>query len=250
MISQIVQAVLGMCSVAFIVASNRQIFRRPSVGPVLSLTECIYYAAGFASIVIGWYFRFRFATEHSAGSGNPGSGPGGPPRLVVRQSRCKLGQPGLHTRQSGSATTVHCGRRLRHGIRRPWLYFFSSFFTSFTFALAFYLATRERQRGSLPPSDCFRTAPRGPVMGQWRYRSPTCTWLVRWRGAEIGMRRYRSCAPGPDRGADGDLAEAKAAIDLLAPQVNCCPPRRCRRWRRSARCWPSGEPRASPRLQV
>ena len=34
----------------------------------------------------------------------------------------------------------------RRGVRRPWLYFVSSLFTSFAFARAFYLATVERQR--------------------------------------------------------------------------------------------------------
>jgi hypothetical protein len=34
----------------------------------------------------------------------------------------------------------------RRGIRRPWLYFVASLFTSFAFAWAFYLATVERQR--------------------------------------------------------------------------------------------------------
>ena len=146
MISQIVQAVLGMCSVAFIVASNRQIFRRPSVGPVLSLTECIYYAAGFASIVIGWYFRFRFATEHSAGSGNPGSGPGGYlGSLFVNPAASSVSQDYILAKVVVLPLFIVV-EGFRHGIRRPWLYFFSSFFTSFTFALAFYLATRQRQR--------------------------------------------------------------------------------------------------------
>jgi drug/metabolite transporter (DMT)-like permease len=34
----------------------------------------------------------------------------------------------------------------RRGVRRPWLYFVASVFTSFAFAWAFYLATAERQR--------------------------------------------------------------------------------------------------------
>ena len=34
----------------------------------------------------------------------------------------------------------------RRGLRRPWLYFVSSLFTSFAFAFAFYFATIERQR--------------------------------------------------------------------------------------------------------
>ncbi|HEY0229334.1 MAG TPA: DUF2834 domain-containing protein, partial [Mycobacterium sp.] len=34
----------------------------------------------------------------------------------------------------------------RRGLRRPWLYFVSSLFTSFTFGFAFYFATMERQR--------------------------------------------------------------------------------------------------------
>ena len=40
--------------------------------------------------------------------------------------------------------TIIDGRR--RGIRRPWLFFVSSLFTSFAFAWAFYLATTERQR--------------------------------------------------------------------------------------------------------
>jgi hypothetical protein len=34
----------------------------------------------------------------------------------------------------------------RRGLRRPWLYFVSSLFTSFAFAFAFYFATTERLR--------------------------------------------------------------------------------------------------------
>ena len=34
----------------------------------------------------------------------------------------------------------------RRGLRRPWLYFVSSLFTSFAFPFAFYFATIERQR--------------------------------------------------------------------------------------------------------
>ena len=34
----------------------------------------------------------------------------------------------------------------RRGLRRPWLFFLSSFFTSFAFPFAFYFATIERQR--------------------------------------------------------------------------------------------------------
>ena len=34
----------------------------------------------------------------------------------------------------------------RRGLRRPWLFFVSSLFTSFTFGFAFYFAALERQR--------------------------------------------------------------------------------------------------------
>ena len=40
--------------------------------------------------------------------------------------------------------TIIDGRR--RSIRHPWLFLISSFFTSFAFAWAFYLATVERQR--------------------------------------------------------------------------------------------------------
>ena len=40
--------------------------------------------------------------------------------------------------------TIVDGRR--RGVRRPWLYFVCSLFTSFSWAWVFYLATVERQR--------------------------------------------------------------------------------------------------------
>ncbi len=146
MISLIVQAVLGICSVALIVASNPRIFRRPSVGPLLSMTEYAYYAAGIASVAIGWYFRFRFATEYSTGSGNPGTGPVGYlSSLFVNPAASSVSQDYLLAKVVVLPLFTVIGG-FQHGVRRPWLYFVSSLFTSFTFALAFYLATRERQR--------------------------------------------------------------------------------------------------------
>ena len=72
------------------------------------------------------------------------------------------------------------------------------------------------------------------------YCSSTCTWRVSGLGVAIAMRRYRSCAPPSttgsrgtaavwgvpatgvlvetllDRGAEGDVTEAEAAIERLA----------------------------------
>ena len=58
----------------------------------------------------------------------------------------QLGEPGLHDRECHSAADLHHRRRLPAGPTRPWLFFLSSLFTSFAFALAFYFATMERQR--------------------------------------------------------------------------------------------------------
>ncbi len=148
MISLIVQAVLALSSVIFIVASNRRIFRRPLVGPLLSTMESIYYAIGIASVVIGWYFRIRFVTEYSTGAGNPFSGPGSwgdyTRHLFDNPAASSVSQDYLFAKVLLLPLfTIPSG--FKHGVRRPWLYFVTSFFTSYTFAWVFYLATRDRQ---------------------------------------------------------------------------------------------------------
>lgn len=144
MVSLIVHAVLGIAVIAFIVAANRSIFARPATGPAVSLLEVVYYVVGIASVVLGWYFNIRYVAEYHVS--NPATG-------WIDYIRLMFANPAAGS--AGQDYTIGNVILLplmtiidgyRRGIRRPWLYFVSSLFTSFAFAWAFYLATVERQR--------------------------------------------------------------------------------------------------------
>lgn len=149
MVSLLVHAALGLTVIAWIVASNRQVFARPSIGPWLSPLEGAYYLAGVASIALGWYFNIRFVQEYSQGSTNPLWGQHG---SWAEYIRLMFTNPAASSASQDYTIanvvllplfTIVDG--YRRGLRRPWLYFVSSLFTSFAFAFAFYFATIERQ---------------------------------------------------------------------------------------------------------
>jgi hypothetical protein len=149
MVSLIVHALLGVAVISFIVASNRQIFSRPPDGPRFSALEIVFYVAGIASIALGYYHNYQFIAEYWTASSNPIWGPGSWQEFI------KLGyvNPAAASASQDYTIiniillplfTIVDGRR--RGIRRPWLFFLSSLFTSCAFAYAFYFATIERQR--------------------------------------------------------------------------------------------------------
>ncbi len=149
MISLLVHAIVGLTIIAWIVVSNRQVFARPADGPAFTALECIYYVVGVASIALGWYFNVRFVVENATAGGNLFHGAGSYPHFL----RLQFANPA-----AGSAAEDYLIANVillplfsivdgyRRGLRRPWLYFLCSFFTSFSFPLAFYFATIERQR--------------------------------------------------------------------------------------------------------
>ncbi|OBI47955.1 hypothetical protein A5707_18785 [Mycobacterium kyorinense] len=148
MISLLVHAILGLTVIGWIVASNPAVFSRPSGGSRFSTLECLYYVIGIASIVLGWYFNIRFVREYSTGSGNPIWGPGSWSDYI----RLMFTNPAASSASQDYTIinvvllplfTIIDG--YRRGLRRPWLYFVSSLFTSCAFAFAFYFATIERQ---------------------------------------------------------------------------------------------------------
>ncbi|QYL26083.1 hypothetical protein TM48_00128 [Mycobacterium shottsii] len=148
MVSLLVHAVLGIAVIGWIIASNPQVYARPAAGAWFSPLECVYYAVGIASIALGWYFNIRFVREYPHGATNPIWGPGSWADYI----RLMFTNPA-----AGSASQDYTIANVillplfsivdgyRSGLRRPWLYFVSSLFTSFAFALAFYFATIERQ---------------------------------------------------------------------------------------------------------
>jgi FtsH-binding integral membrane protein len=151
MTSLIIHALLGLLVVAFTIRTNAAIFRKTT--PAVSALEALYYVIGIVSIPLCWYFNHRFVVEYATGSTNPFFGPGSWSEFI---------ELGYDNPASSSASadytignvlllplfTIIDGRR--RGIRRPWLFFVCSLFTSFSFAWAFYLATVERQRRCTP----------------------------------------------------------------------------------------------------
>jgi hypothetical protein len=139
MVSLLAHAILGLAVITWIVTSNRQVFSRPAGGALFSPLEGLYYLIGIASVGLGWYFNIRFVQEYSQGSTNPLWGEHG---SWAEYIRLMFTNPAANVVLLPLFTIID---GYRHGLRRPWLYFVSSLFTSFAFAFAFYFATIERQ---------------------------------------------------------------------------------------------------------
>jgi hypothetical protein len=148
MISVIVHALLGLAVIGWIVASNRAIFSRPADGPWFSPLEVVYYVVGIASIALGYYFNIHFVAD-AHGQGNLVEGPASYPSFIRSQFATPASGSGISDYLIANVIllplfTIVDG--YRRGIRRPWLFFACSFFTSYSFPLAFYYATIERRR--------------------------------------------------------------------------------------------------------
>jgi Terpene cyclase DEP1 len=149
MVSLLTHAILGIAVISWIVASNRQVFSAVAGGGLFSPLEALYYVIGIASVILGWYFNIRYVQEYSQGSTNPLWGQHGSWAEYIRlmftnPAACSASQDyTIANVVLLPLFTIVDG--YRRGLRRPWLYFVSSLFTSFAFAFAFYFATIERQ---------------------------------------------------------------------------------------------------------
>ncbi|MGA7055173.1 MAG: DUF2834 domain-containing protein [Mycobacterium sp.] len=150
MVSLLVHTVLGLTVIGWIVRSNAAVFARPADGPLFSPMECVYYVVGIASVVLGWYFNITYVQQYAHGSTNPLWGEHG---SWAEYIKLMFTNPAADSASQDYTIanvvllpifTIVDG--YRRGLRRPWLFFVSSLFTSFTFGFAFYFATMERQR--------------------------------------------------------------------------------------------------------
>jgi hypothetical protein len=149
MVALLVHAILAVVVIAFIIKLNPAIFSRVPAGSQASTLEIVYYIVGAASIPLCWYFNFRYVQEYSTGSHNVIWGPGSWAEFISLGYANPAASSASADYTIGNVIllplfTIIDGRR--RGIQRPWLFFVSSLFTSFSFAWAFYLATVERQR--------------------------------------------------------------------------------------------------------
>jgi hypothetical protein len=148
MVSLIIHLVLGIAVIAWIVRANQHVFSRPGDGsPMFSPLEILFYVIGVASIALGYYFNHQFVAAYAVEGGNPIWGPGSWQQFIV------LGYANPAAASASQDYTIINVILLplftiidgyRRGIKRPWLYFVSSLFTSCAFAYAFYFATLDR----------------------------------------------------------------------------------------------------------
>ncbi len=148
MVSLAVHLILGFAVIAWIVSANRDIFARPAAGPQVSVLEATFYVVGIAATVLGYYFNARFVAEYATPSSNPIWGPGSWQQFIA------LGYTNPAASSASQDYTIINVILLplftivdgyRRGIRRPWLFFVSSLFTSCAFAYALYFAVLDRQ---------------------------------------------------------------------------------------------------------
>jgi hypothetical protein len=149
MVSLIVHAILGVLVIVWIVRANPAVFARPAGGAAFSPLEVVYYVVGVASIALGYYFNHQFVDQYAVAGGNPIWGPGSWQQFIA------LGYANPAAASASQDYTIVNVILLplftivdgyRRGIRRPWLFFVSSLFTSCAFGFAFYFAVMERQR--------------------------------------------------------------------------------------------------------
>jgi len=148
MVSLIVHAILGVLVILWIVRANPRVFARPADGPAFSAVEIAFYVVGVASIALGYFFNHQFVDQYAVAGGNPFWGPGSWQQFIA------LGYVNPAAASASQDYTIVNVVLLplftivdghRRGIRRPWLFFVASLFTSCAFAYAFYFAVVERQ---------------------------------------------------------------------------------------------------------
>ena len=140
MLSLLVHAALGVLTVLLFYRFNAHLYRDDWPGARVTLLEGAYYALAVGSVCIGWWFNIHYVMAYPAQASwrhftsmlfdNPAAGSAGQDMVVTNVFLFPLW------------TMIDGPRR---GMRRSWIYFLISLFTSFGFAMGVYLAAQERQ---------------------------------------------------------------------------------------------------------
>ena len=134
--SSLIYTSIGVILTAVVLFINRSLYRRGGV----TLLEVFYYITAIAGLVIGWYFNIQYMTQYGAQAGwahwtgllfvNPASASGGQDLIIANAIIFPIWSF-IEARRAKMAA--------------GWLYFPMSVLTSYAFALALFLAVRERQ---------------------------------------------------------------------------------------------------------
>jgi Terpene cyclase DEP1 len=140
MTSLLIHAALGLfCAVLFFYF-NSHLYRSGWSGSRVSALEALYYFIAIGSVLVGWYFNVKYVQAFPEQAGwvhftkmlftNPAAGSGSQDLITTNLFLFPL-------------WTIIDGPR--RGLKRTWIYFVLSLFTSFGFAMGLYLAAQERQ---------------------------------------------------------------------------------------------------------
>jgi hypothetical protein len=130
---------LGVVSTALACGWNWRLLGRGSVGRV-SVLEAILVVVGFVSLGLGWYFNVRYVHQY----GHKASYVNFTKSLFSNWASDSAAQDySIVNLVLLPIWTIVDGRR--RGLKKPWIFFVMSLFTSLAFAMAVYLAFVERQ---------------------------------------------------------------------------------------------------------
>ena len=140
MTSLLIHAALGALTIGVFFYTNAHLYRSDWVGSRMTFVERLYYVLAVGSVCIGWYFNTKYVFAYPAEASwvhfikmlftNPAAGSGGQDLIITNAILFPLW------------TMIDGPRR---GLRRTWIYFTMTLFTSFGFAMGLYLAAQERQ---------------------------------------------------------------------------------------------------------
>jgi hypothetical protein len=136
--NEIFYVCIGLLSIVLTIYPNRHLFTARAGG--VAALEAVYYLTALAALLVGWYFNFQYMRTYGSEATwanwtkllfvNPASASGGQDLLFANVVLFPL-------------WTFADGRR--SGMKWNWIWFPMSALTSFAFAMALYLALRERQ---------------------------------------------------------------------------------------------------------
>jgi hypothetical protein len=142
--------VLGIVAIWLVLRANPLAARRVAGGPALSWLEASYLVAGVLSVALGYYFNIQFVQDYRPDDGgNALWGPGSWQDFIVKifdnPAAASAGEDyiWINVVILPLFTIVDGYRR---GLRKPWLFFVATLFTSCTFGLCLYLYVAERTR--------------------------------------------------------------------------------------------------------
>lgn len=129
---------IGLVAIALTIYPNRHLLSRRAGG--ISALEGFYYLIAIAALLVGWYFNFRFMREY----GDEATWANWVRLLFVNPASASGGQDLLFANAVLFIPwTIVDGRRA--GMKWNWIWFPMSAVTSFAFAMALFLALKERQ---------------------------------------------------------------------------------------------------------